>query len=48
MYGKANTTFSSNFLISRATRMLTEVFDEPGISQIFSTIIYNLVMGELI
>lgn len=36
-------------MISRASRMLTEVFYEStDISQIFSTVLYNLVFGELI
>ena len=35
-------------MISRASRMLTEVFETTHISQIFSTILYNLVFGELI
>ena len=36
-------------MISRASRMLTEVFSEnTDISQLFSTVLYNLVFGELI
>ena len=36
-------------MISRASRMLTHKFDEnTHISQLFSTILYNLVFGELI
>ena len=35
-------------MISRASRILTEEFNDTDISQIFSTILYNLVFGELI
>lgn len=48
IYGASNSVFSSDFMISRASRMLTEVFETTHISQIFSTILYNLVFGELI
>jgi len=41
--------FASDWMISRASRMLTEVFNESThMSQIFSTVLYNLVFGELI
>ena len=43
IYGASNSVFSSDFMISRASRMLTEVFHTTHISQIFSTILYNLV-----
>jgi geranylgeranyl pyrophosphate synthase len=43
VYGASNSVFSSDFMISRASRMLTEMFDTTHISQIFSTILYNLV-----
>lgn len=48
VFGTSNSVFSSDFMISRASRMLTEIFDTTHISQIFSTILYNLVFGELI
>lgn len=48
IYGASNSVFSSDYMISRASRMLTEVFETTHISQIFSTILYNLVFGELI
>jgi len=36
-------------MIARAGRMLTEVFsDSTHISQVFSTVLTNLVFGELI
>ena len=47
VYGRSNSVFASNFLISRASQMLSTL-DKPYLSQIFSTMIYNLVFGELI
>lgn len=47
IYGASNSVFSSDFMISRASRMLTEVFETTHISQIFSTILYNLVFVRL-
>ena len=35
-------------MISRASRVLTEQFDNSHVSQLFSTAVYNLVFGELI
>lgn len=36
-------------MISRASRMLTERFtDSAHMSQLYSTVLYNLVFGELI
>ena len=43
VYGADNSVFSSDYMISRASRMLTVMFDTVHISQIFSTILYNLV-----
>lgn len=43
----SNAVFASNFLISRASRMLSTL-ETPYLSQIFSTLVYNLVYGELI
>jgi len=49
VYGVSTSVFASDWMISRASRMLTEVFYEStDISQIFSTVLYNLVFGELI
>jgi geranylgeranyl pyrophosphate synthase len=49
VFGVSNTVFASNFMISRASRMLTHVFDENAhMSQLFSTVLYNLVFGEMI
>lgn len=47
VYGRSNSIFASNFLISRSSRMLA-MLDTPHLSQIYSTMIYNLVFGELI
>jgi geranylgeranyl pyrophosphate synthase len=47
VYGRSNSVFASNFLISRASHVLSTL-DTPYLSQIFSTMIYNLVFGELI
>jgi len=47
VYGRSNSVFASNFLISRASQMLATL-EKPYLSQIFSTMIYNLVFGELI
>ncbi|CAI2371439.1 unnamed protein product [Moneuplotes crassus] len=47
VYGRSNSVFASNFLISRASQMLAKL-EKPYLSQIFSTMIYNLVFGELI
>ena len=47
IYGMSNAVFASNFLISRASRMLSTL-EKPYLSQIFSTLVYNLVYGELI
>jgi geranylgeranyl pyrophosphate synthase len=43
IYGASNSVFASDYMISRASRMLTMVFDTTHISQIFSTLLYNLV-----
>lgn len=48
IYGASNSVFSSDFMISRASRMLTMMFDTVHISQIFSTILYNLVFVSLL
>ena len=49
VFGVSNAVFASNFMISRASRMLTHVFDENAhMSQLFSTVLYNLVFGEMI
>tara|TARA_B110000285_G_scaffold229852_1_gene295409 strand:- start:408 stop:1103 length:696 start_codon:yes stop_codon:yes gene_type:complete len=48
VYGPSTSVFASDFMISRASRMLTYSFDNCHISQLFSTAIYNLVYGELI
>jgi len=49
VFGVSNSVFASDFMISRASRMLTEVFHEnTHMSQLFSTVLYNLVFGELI
>lgn len=43
IFGASNSVFASDFMISRASRMLTMVFDTTHISQLFSTVLYNLV-----
>jgi geranylgeranyl pyrophosphate synthase len=43
LYGASNSVFASDFMISRASRMLTFAFDTTHASQLFSTILYNLV-----
>ena len=49
VFGTATSIFASNFMISRASRMLTEIFPESvHVSQLFSTVLCNLVFGELI
>ena len=48
VFGPSTSVFASDFMISRASRMLTYSFDNSHISQLFSTAIYNLVFGELI
>lgn len=49
VYGVSTSVFASDWMISRASRMLTEVFSEnTDVSQIFSTVLFNLVFGELI
>ena len=48
VYGPSTSVFASDFMISRASRMLTHSFDNVHMSQIFSTAINNLVYGELI
>jgi geranylgeranyl pyrophosphate synthase len=48
VYGVSTSVFASDWMISRASRILTEEFNDTDISQIFSTILYNLVFGELI
>lgn len=48
VFGVSSTVYASNFMIARASRMLTEVFPNSDMSQIFSTVLYNLVFGELI
>lgn len=47
VFGRSNSVFASNFLISRASHYLSTL-ETPYLSQIFSTMIYNLVFGELI
>ena len=47
LYSRSKSVFASNFIISRASRSLA-MLDTPYLSQIFSTILYNLVHGELI
>ena len=48
VYGPSTSVFASDFMISRASRMLTHGFENAHISQLFSTAVYNLVYGELI
>lgn len=49
VFGVSTSVFASNFMIARASRMLQEVFAEnTHMSQLFSTVLYNLVFGELI
>lgn len=48
VYGVSTSVFASDWMISRASRMLTEEFNDTDMSQIFSTVLYNLVFGELI
>ena len=49
VFGSANSIFASNFMIGRASRMLTEVFcDSAHMSQLYSTVLCNLIYGELI
>ena len=49
VYGQARSIFSSNYMISRSARMITQVFnDSVHMSQLYSTIICNLIRGELI
>jgi len=49
LYGVSTSVFASDWMISRASRVLTEVFpDSTDMSQLFSTVLYNLVFGELI
>lgn len=48
IFGPSTSVFASDFIISRASRMLTYNFDNPYICQLFSTAIYNLVYGELL
>ena len=49
VFGPATSIFASDFMISRASRMLTEIFPESvHVSQLFSTVLCNLVYGELI
>lgn len=49
VFGPATSIFASDFMISRASRMLTEIFPESvHMSQLFSTVLCNLVFGELI
>lgn len=48
VFGPSTSVFASDFMISRASRMLTYNFKTPHVSQLFSTAIYNLVFGELI
>jgi len=47
-FGQATSVFSSDFMIARASRILTHSFDNTHMSQLFSTAVYNLVYGELI
>lgn len=48
IFGPSTSVFASDFMISRASRMLTYNFDNSYICQLFSTAIYNLVYGELL
>jgi geranylgeranyl pyrophosphate synthase len=48
VYGVSTAVFASDWMISRASRMLTEQFKDTDMSQIFSTVLYNLVFGEMI
>ena len=49
VYGASTSVFASDWMISRASRMITEVFSQStDISQLYSTGLYNLVFGELI
>lgn len=49
VFGKATSIFTSDFMIARASRMLTEAFPESvHLSQLYSTVLCNLVYGELI
>ena len=43
VFGASNSVFASDYMISRASRMLTMNFDNTHISQLFSTVLYNLV-----
>ena len=42
VFGPSTSVFASDFMISRASRMLTYQFTNSHISQLFSTAIYNL------
>ena len=49
VFGKATSIFASDFMIARAVRMLSEVIDDSvHVSQLYSTVLTNLVYGELI
>jgi geranylgeranyl pyrophosphate synthase len=47
IYGASSSVFASDYMISRASRMLTFAFDNTHMSQLFSTILYNLVYVKL-
>ena len=48
IFGASSSVFASDFMIARASRMLTYQFDNTHVSQLYSTAIQNLVLGELI
>lgn len=43
IFGASHSVFASDYMISRASRMLTISFNTTHMSQIFSTVLYNLV-----
>lgn len=47
VFGKSNSVFASNFLIAWASGILAWL-EKSYLSQIFSSMLYNLVHGELI
>lgn len=46
IFGRSTAVFASNFLMARSSRMMAAT-GIPALSQVFSTISYNLVYGEL-
>jgi hexaprenyl-diphosphate synthase len=49
VFGKATSIFASDFMIARAVRMLAQInSDSVHVSQLYSTVLANLVYGELI